>query len=89
MEIAQCINNITLLLPILRQEAKKVLLNPNIGSSISVQQIRRYLYMSPRRNLKTTQDGTRKAVELSKAVISSKIPNTRLQKLSSKPFMHQ
>jgi hypothetical protein len=33
------------LLPILRQEeAKKVLLNQNIGSSISVQQIRRYLH---------------------------------------------
>jgi hypothetical protein len=28
-------------------------------------------------------------VELSKAVISQEIPNTRLQKLSSKPFMHQ
>jgi hypothetical protein len=28
--------------------------------------------MSPRRNLKTTEDGTRKAVELSKAVISSR-----------------
>jgi hypothetical protein len=56
-------NNIPLLLPILRQEeAKKVLLNPN-GSSISVQQIRRYLYMSPGEILKTTGDGTRKAVE--------------------------
>jgi hypothetical protein len=31
--------------------------------------------MSPRRNLKTTEDGTRKAVELSKAVISLRIPN--------------
>jgi hypothetical protein len=43
--------------------------------------------MSPRRNLKPREDGTRKAVELSKAVISLKIPNTRLQKLSSKPFI--
>jgi hypothetical protein len=43
--------------------------------------------MSQGEILKTTEDGTRKAVELSKAVISSKIPNTRLQKLSSKPFI--
>jgi hypothetical protein len=46
--IAQCINNnITTIVAILRQEeAKKVLLNRIFGSSISVQQIRRYLYMS-------------------------------------------
>jgi hypothetical protein len=38
--------------------------------------------------LKPQEDGTRKAVELSKAVISLKY-RTPLQKLSSKPFMHQ
>jgi hypothetical protein len=52
------------LLPILRQEeAKKVLLNQNICSSISVQTDD--TYMSPRRNLKTTEDGTRKGTEQS------------------------
>jgi hypothetical protein len=44
--------------------------------------------MSPRKSLKNREDGTRKVVELSKAVINQEIPN-RLQKLSSKPFMHQ
>jgi hypothetical protein len=42
----------------------------------------------PRRNLKTREDGTRKTVELSKAVISLKIPNT-LAKLSSKTPVEQ
>jgi hypothetical protein len=41
--------------------------------------------MSPRRNLKTTEDGTRKA-GTGKAVISLRNTEHRLQKLSSKPF---
>jgi hypothetical protein len=51
--------------------SKESVTQPNICSSISVQQPT-IPYMSPRRNLKTTEDGTRKAVELSKAVISSR-----------------
>jgi hypothetical protein len=74
-------NNNTPLLPILRQEeAKKVLLNRIFGSSISVQQTT-IPYMSPRRNLKTTEDGTRKVVELSKAVISSRNTEHPLAKI--------
>jgi hypothetical protein len=58
------------LLPILRQEeAKKVLLNPNICSSISVQQTD--TYTCPQGEI-LKPHGTRKAVELSKAVISSR-----------------
>jgi hypothetical protein len=78
-EIAQCINNnITTIVAILRQEeAKKVLLNRIFGSSISVQQIDD-TYTCPK-NLKK-YGRWQKTVELSKAVISSEIPNTRLQK---------
>jgi hypothetical protein len=61
------------LLPILRQEeAKKVLLNPNICSSISVQQTDDTYTCPQGEILKPREDGTRKAVELSKAVISSR-----------------
>jgi hypothetical protein len=69
--------------PILRQEeAKKVLLNRIFGSSISYNKSDD-TYMSPR-NLKTTGRWARKAVELSKAVISSRNTEPSLPKMSSK-----
>jgi hypothetical protein len=84
---AQCIsNNISPpLLPILRQEQTKVLLNQLFGSSISVQQIRRYLHVGE--ILKPREDGT----ESGRTEQSGyQFKNTEhLQKLSSKPFMHQ
>jgi hypothetical protein len=71
------------IVPILRQEeAKKD--STHIGSSISVQQLTIPIHV-PRRNLKTTGRWHKK-VELTKRLSVQEIPNTRLQKLSSKPF---
>jgi hypothetical protein len=74
-EIAQCINNIT-----------TIVAHPTPGRAkkcYSTQYlVAQFQYnksddtMSQGEILKTTGDGTRKAVELNKAVISSKIPNT-------------
>jgi hypothetical protein len=79
-EIAQCINNniTTIVAHPTPGRSKESVTQPNICSSISVQQMTIPIHV-PRRNLKTTEDGT---VELSKAVISSRNTEHPLAKLS-------
>jgi hypothetical protein len=65
-EIAQCINNNITIVAHLQEEAKKVYSTRIFGSSISVQQIRRY----PQGEILKPREMAQERVELSKAVIS-------------------